>query len=355
MADIMNLPNGSRRRRQPRASPCRQPRQHGARSPGQLRADAPHQLRRLLVAPEAGHDVGALDERAHLVEQRQGRLQADLRAPLPGRRHGGAHLVGDGDAGHLVMEELGVARGVQRQHAQQHRPRQSVAPASRGALHEALPLGRGVDGLGHDEMRAGLDLAGQALDLAIEVGGGRVQGAGDGEAGGRSDGSPGLVLAPVQAPQDADEADRIDVPDARPARVVADARRVAREGQDVADAQGVGAQQLRFERHQVPVAGREVDERLEAQVALDGEADGHGAHAHPGHGAVADVHQVRAGLADELGRLQRALDVHRARRVDLHADDEAALGEGGREAGRGRRRDLDPGRLPGWPGDPCRP
>ena len=73
-------------------------------------------------------------------------------------------------------------RGVQRQHAQQHRSRQPVAPATRGALHEPVPLLAGVDGLGHDQVGAGVELARQPLDLVVQVGRGGVERAGDGEA-----------------------------------------------------------------------------------------------------------------------------------------------------------------------------
>ena len=77
-------------------------------------------------------------------------------------------------------------------------------------------------------------------------------------------------------------------------RVVADPRRVAGQGEDVADAQGVGAEQLRLERHQVPVAGREVDEALEVEIVLDAERDGEAAHPDAGHRRVADVDEVDA-------------------------------------------------------------
>ena len=75
-------------------------------------ADSPHQLGGLLVATEAGHDVRALDQRPHRVQQLQRFLQAYLGATIPGGRHGRAHVVGDGDAWYLVVQELGVARGV---------------------------------------------------------------------------------------------------------------------------------------------------------------------------------------------------------------------------------------------------
>ena len=68
------------------------------------------------------------------------------------------------------------------------------------------------------------------------------------------------------------------------------------------------AEQLRLERHQVPVAGREVDEALEVEVVLDPERDGHRAHPDPGHRRVLNVAQVGAGVAEEARGVDRALD-----------------------------------------------
>ena len=79
------------------------------------------------------------------------------------------------------------------------------------------------------------------------------------------------------------------------------------------------AEQLRLERHQVPVAGREVDEALEVEVVLDAERDGQRAHPDAGHGAVADVDEVDAGRLEQPRGLDRPLDADRARRVDLDA------------------------------------
>ena len=113
-------------------------------------------------------------------------------------------------------------------------------------------------------------------------------------AGPLADRRAGLVLAAVEPGQDLDQPDRVDVPDARAGRVVADPRRVAGQGEDVADAERMRAEQLRLERHEVPVAGREVDEALEVEVVLDPERDRHRAHPDPGHRRVADVDEVRA-------------------------------------------------------------
>ena len=46
------------------------------------------QLGRLLVPPEAGHDVGSGDACPDVVEQCQGHVQADLGAPVAGRPQG---------------------------------------------------------------------------------------------------------------------------------------------------------------------------------------------------------------------------------------------------------------------------
>ena len=140
-------------------------------------------------------------------------------------------------------------------------------------------------------------------------------------------GLPAWSSPRLRRASDADETGRVDVPDAGAGGVVADPRRVAGERQDVPDAQRVGAQQLRFEGHQVAVARREVDQAFQVQVVLDAEGHGHRAHAHAGHGAVADVDEVDAGLLQQPRGLDGALDAHRARRVDLDADDEATLGE----------------------------
>ena len=189
----------------------------------------------------------------------------------------------------------------ERQHAEQHGHREAARPEAPARLGEhRLHLGDRVERLGHDEVGAGVELALQALPL------GRASAA----VGSRAQamvnparwpiGEPAWSSPRLRRARISIEADRVDVPDARPGRVVADPRRVAGEGQDVADAQRVGAQQLRLEGHEVAVARREVDHALEVEVVLDAEGHGHGAHPHPRHRGVADVDDVDAG------RLQQA-------------------------------------------------
>ena len=94
------------------------------------------------------------------------------------------------------------------------------------------------------------------------------------------------------------------------------------QGQDVPNAERVGAQQLRLERHQVAVAGGQMDQALQAELLLDAERHRHGAHADSTGGGVADVDEVDAGLLEQAGGLDGPVDADRPRRVDLDRDDE---------------------------------
>ena len=317
---------------------------HATHRHGMPRPDPADELGALLVAPEARHDVGPGDLALHRGQEAVGHLDADLRAAFAGRAHRLAGPVGDRDPGDLVVEELGVAGRDQRQDAEQDRDRDAARPEATARLREhRLDLLDRVERLGHHQVRAGRELPFEAIPLGRRVGGGRIEGAGDGEPGPLADRAAGRVLGEVEPRQHLDQADRIDVPDPGPGRVVADPRRVAGQRDDVADPERMGAEQLRLERHQVPVARRAVDEALEVEVVLDPERHRQGAHPDPGHRRVGDVDEVDAGVAQEPGGLDRPLDPDAPRRVDLDRDDEMAGLEELGQAGR-RRRVIGGGR-----------
>ena len=94
--------------------------------------------------------------------------------------------------------------------------------------------------------------------------GGRVDGDAEEERGRRVDRPAVEVLAAVQPRHQLVEPDRVDLVDAARARVVADLGRVAGDGEDVADALGVGAEQHRLQAHHGVVARRQVRDRLDA-------------------------------------------------------------------------------------------
>src|SRR5439155_3547350 len=102
-------------------------------------------------------------------------------------------------------------------------------------------------------MRARLDLLPEAVDLMVEVFRRRVDGAGDGEVGRLTNRRPEPVVALVEALQDLDQADRVDIPDPRRRRVVADPWRVTGQRDDVTDAERMRPDQLGLQRHQVLV------------------------------------------------------------------------------------------------------
>ena len=227
----------------------------------------------------------------------------------------------------------------QRQHAEQDRDRDAAGPEATTRLREhRLDLLDRVERLGHHQVRPGRELAFEAIPLGRRIGGGRIERAGDGEPGPLADRAAGRVLGEVEPGQHLDEADRIDVPDPGPGRIVADPRRVAGQRDDVADAERMGAEQLGLEGHQVPVARRAVDEALEVEVVLDPERHGQGAHPDPGHRRIGDVDQVDAGVAQEPGGLDRPLDADAAWWVDLDRDDEVAGRRAARPGGSGVAR-----------------
>ena len=249
----------------------------------------------------------------------------DLGAALAGRPHRRARLVRDRDARDLVVEELGVAGGDEREHPEQDRHRDAARP-------EPPP------GLREHRLDLRLEYSGWVITRCAPAASFRSRRSHSVAASAAVESSAqaivkparwpidraGRVLGEVEPGQHLDQPDRIDVPDPGPGRVVADPRRVAGQGDDVADAERVGAEQLRLEGHQVPVARRAVDEALEVEVVLDPERHRQRAHPDPGHRRVGDVDEVDAGVAQEPGGLDRPLDPDAPRRVDLDRDDEPA-------------------------------
>src|SRR2546430_2227152 len=245
-----------------------------------------------------------------------------------------------------------MPRGLEREHAEQEGNRQRP-----GSLEEAIEGMAVVERLRHGDVRAGFDLLPEAVDLVVEVVGRRIDGAGDREVRRLANRRAKPVVALVETLQDLDQADRVDVPNAGRRRVVADAWRIAGERDDVANTERVRGDQLRLERHQVLVAGGEVDQGVDANLLPDHERQRERAHADPRHRAVTDIDGVGARSFDELSTGDALGRIEAARWVDLHADDERAGREPLREwcgrellrrvevdRGRGRARGpLDPG------------
>ena len=169
---------------------------------------------------------------------------------------------------------------------------------------EALERPRVVDGLGHDVLGARLDLLLQPPDLLLHVRLARVGPAADVDAQGGPDQVPREVAAVVQVVHDPDEPDRVHVVDRGGVRVVAELGRVAGDGQDVAEPERVGAEQVRLDPQQVPVAAGVVEDRLDPDLRLEQHAERLRAHARGGARTVRDVDRVDLVLLAVLRALQ---------------------------------------------------
>ena len=225
---------------------------------------------------------------ARLVDDLAGDGQAFGGAVFAGAPHALELGFGEGDAGDLVLQVLGVVEVAQGHDAEED----GQALRHLRGVHQGLE-GGDVEGRGRDqEVDAGLDLAPGVLDLALDVLGRGIDARADDERGRLGEGDAVAVVALVEAAQELDQLDGIDVPEAAGVGVVAQEGRRAGAGDDVPDAEGVGAEEVGLERHDALLPGRDGEDGFEVGHALlheDGEAGG------------ADLGARAAGLADEHG------------------------------------------------------
>ena len=90
--------------------------------------------------------------------------------------------------------------------------------------------------LSHREMRTGFDLGMESLDFVVKIVGDGIERHSDREIRGASESFPSPIRALIQPMQNFDQADGIDFVDAAGFRVIANRWRVARDGENVADA-----------------------------------------------------------------------------------------------------------------------
>ena len=160
------------------------------------------------------------------------------------------------------------------------------------------------DGLGDGVLGAGLDLEGEAAEFVLDVGDAGIGGDADGEVGGGADGVGADVETVIETADDIDEADGVDVEDGGGVRVVAELGRIAGEAEDVVQADGRRAEQVGLDAEHVAVAAGVVQDRVDAGVLLDLNAEALGAHAGGGAGRVGHVDGVDAEPAREGARLR---------------------------------------------------
>ena len=116
------------------------------------------------------------------------------------------------------------------------------------------------------QLGAGLDFVLEAANFLVDVGGAGIGAHGDHEPGGSADGIAANVEPAVQVVDDVDQSDGIHVEDRGGVGIVAHLRRIAGDADQVADADGAGAQQVRLNAQHVAVAAGVVQDGLDADL-----------------------------------------------------------------------------------------
>src|SRR5215467_1096943 len=165
-------------------------------------------LRDDLEAAERRHQVRARVAIAHGADQLLGHLDPDAERAVAGLAEPAPHVLGNRDARDLVVQEFGVAGAMKRQDPHQHRHGRAAR-----ALEKTIERRQVVHGLRLHPASAGANLALEALDLARNVSGRRVQRGAHVERRGLADAAPGGILSLVHPAEDLHEPDPVDVED----------------------------------------------------------------------------------------------------------------------------------------------
>ena len=292
------------------------------------------------VAAEGGADLDALDQGADGFEHLLGDEDAFAFGGVGGIGLGHAQhdLLGHGDA-QVVFHELGVAQAGEGPDAGDD------GDAELGdALEEALEEAEVEDGLGDGVLRAGLDLVAEAAEFVLDVGHAGVGGDADGEVGAGADGVGADVEPVVEAADDVDETDGVDVKDSSSVRIIAQLGRVAGEAQDVVQSDGRGPQQVRLNGQNIAIAAGVMENGLNPGVLLDLDAEALRAHAGRGAGRVGDVDGVDAEAGEEACALDLLDAVDALGRDNFDQGDKGALLD--ERADEGALRRAEPAAFP---------
>ena len=220
--------------------PAARPRSHIDRGVRELN----EQVERRLGPAERRDDVDPLCLLARLLHQPTRERRADVGGLRSRGFERALHVLGDDHPRHLVVDAPRELQARQRPDADEQRDRGLAAEP----LEERVEVRDVEEHLRHRELRARVELALEALELHVEVVGGRVHRDADVEGRRRVDRAAVEVLTAIEVCDQVGEPDRVDFVDAAAgAGVVRFLGRIAGDREDVAHAFGVRAEQLRLE------------------------------------------------------------------------------------------------------------
>ena len=176
------------------------------------------------------------------------------------------------NAGHLVLHELGVLKAGERPHARNDGYR------SREAADRVKELQQGFgikDGLCDGILGAGVDLAAVAVEFALHFNGAGIDPDPDQDTTGRVNRVAADVDSAVEVAGNLCEADGVYIEDPRNIGVVADLRRIAGDDQEIGDARGIAAEDIRLHANQVAVAAAVVEDGFNVHLLMDGDRGDH--------------------------------------------------------------------------------
>ena len=126
--------------------------------------------------------------------------------------------------------------------------------------------------------------------------------------------------------------------------VIPDRGRIAHDHEDIAQAEGMGSQQVALDTQQIPPTCREVQGGFHADLTLDDIADRPGRHAHARHGTIGHIDHIRAGFLEQGSPGNEFMGGETARRVHFGGNDKFPfrqfLGQLGRRFAFGDFRSL---------------
>ena len=180
-----------------------------------------------------------------------------------------------------------------------------------------------------------MDFSPQVLDLLLRFRRAQIQGRAHKEIRGLADAHAGMIHAGVEALFDELNQTRgYQIIIIHGFGIIANRGRIAHDHEYIANAQGMGSQQVALDAQQVASTRREMQGGLHIDAALHHITDCPSRHPHARHGGIGHIDDICAGLGQERSAGDEFVSREAARRVHLDRDDKFSTGKLLRKLGR---------------------